>query len=445
MPRLAAWNIVRYGGLAPLRAVDSFAAQAGLDDRDRALVRRIVGTEVRMRATLRAIVDRYARGKPSADVRAHLRLGVVQLLFMDNVPPHAAVSETVRAAADSVGLSRGRYVNGVLREIQRHAKHGNLGAPRQDVVGRPWFLDEAVFRDPEEHPYLWAEDALSMPASLVKRWAARYGQERAFELARQGMNEAPISVRAVGAEPESVQAEFAALGIDAVPGATPGHLRVNSSDVSGVTASEAFQQGRCTIQGDTAGAAVQLLAPASGERILDLCAAPGGKSLGIAASGANVLALDLNAQRIARARGAAERLQPAGTLQLAAMDGTTGLHPDVTFDAALLDAPCSNTGVLAQRPAARWRFGPSAIRELREIQAYLLDDCAARVRPGGRMVYSTCSLEPEENGQQVRAFLERHPDWTAGPSHEHLPLPNPEAPDRPAPVDGGFAALLQRS
>ena len=118
-PRHAAWRILRSGRSTPLREVDRVAAAYELDDRDRGLLRRLVGTEVRRRATLRAIVQHFAKGKPSPDVAAHLRLGVAQLCFLDRVPPHAAVSETVGATADTVSLARGRYVNGVLRTVQR--------------------------------------------------------------------------------------------------------------------------------------------------------------------------------------------------------------------------------------------------------------------------------------------------------------------------------------
>lgn len=445
MPRLTAWNIVRFGGHAPLRAVDRFSAQAGLDDRDRALVRRMVGTELRRRATLRAIVSRYARGKPNADIQAHLRLGVVQLLMMDNVPPHAAVSETVRAAADTVGLARGRYVNGVLREIQRHAKHGQVGEARQDLVGRPWFFDQPVFRDPHEHPFLWAEDALSVPSSLVKRWAARLGQERAMELAYQAMDEAPLGLRVVRGDVEELRAELLQSEIETTLGYGPGHLHAPLAKVGEVTRSAAFAEGRITIQGDTAAAAVRLLNPQPNESIMELCAAPGGKTMGLAASGATVTSLDINAERLAKAHGSLARLAPQGRVRLAAMDGTSALAPGVMFDGAFVDAPCSNTGVLAQRPAARWRFGPSSTKELCAIQARLLAECAARVRPGGRMVYSTCSIEPEENGQQVRRFLAEHPEWSAGPAHEFLPITDSQDPERPAPIDGGFAAVLLRS
>lgn len=445
MPRTTAWSVLRYGGSAPLRAVDRFAYQAGLEDRDRALVRRMVGTEIRHRGSLHAIVQRFARGKPSAEVRTHLRLGVVQLLYLDQVPPHAAVSETVRATTESEGLSKARYVNGVLREIQRHARHGNIGEPRQDLIGRPWFFDFPIWRDPEQHPYLWAEDALSMPSALVKRWAKRHGESRAFALAELGQDEARLGLRVVRGEREAICAELEEIDVELCLGAADNMLSGASSDIGAITSSAAFQEGRITVQGDTAAAAVELLDAQSGESVLELCAAPGGKTAGLAGGGAKILALDTNAYRLAMAPAGLARLEPDAEVMLAAMDATQGLAENARFDAAFVDAPCSNTGVLAQRPGARWRFGPKSLRNLCELQARLLAEAAARVRPGGRMVYSTCSIEPEENGQQITKFLATHPEWSVGSSHERLPLPDPQQPERPVSVDGGFAALLRRS
>ena len=124
MPRVRAWRILRSGSTTPLREVDRAADQAEMDPRDRALLRKLVGCEVRRRGTLRALVARFARGKPNADVAAHLRLGLVQLFFLDRVPVHAAVSETVRAARDTIGMGRSRYVNAVLRAVLRARRSG---------------------------------------------------------------------------------------------------------------------------------------------------------------------------------------------------------------------------------------------------------------------------------------------------------------------------------
>lgn len=440
MPRLTAWKILRSKSTTPLREVDRYAERAGLDARDRGLLRHLVGTEVRRRGTLRAIVHKFARGKPSPDVTAHLRLGLAQLFFMDRVPAHAAVSETVRAAADSTGLGRGRYVNGVLRTILRERAPDHSGDPRRDVVGRPWHLKEPVFRDPETHPLLWAEDALNLPATLAKGWVRRHGIERTFGLARLALEDAPLSLVALGIPRETLAAELAALDVPTIPGHHPSVLLAQASDTPRALDSPSFREGRATVQGETALSAAELLDVKEGMRVLDMCAAPGGKTAVLARSGAEVLAVDVSAARLARVRSTLKRLTPEARVLLLASDSDSGLAPGATFDAALVDAPCSNTGVLSQRPGARWRYGPAQQRDLCALQARLLQTAAGRVRHGGRLVYSTCSLEPEENGQGVRAFLENHPEWRLVSEREALPAPM----DAGGPTDGGYAALLER-
>ena len=439
MPRETAWRVLRSGSPKLLAEVDRFAREAELEPRDRALVRRIVGTEVRRRGTLRAIVRRLAKGKPKPDLIAHLHVGLVQLFFLDSVPPHAAVSETVRAASNTLGLSKGRYVNAVLRAALRARREESSGDPRRDLIGREIsFEDPPLFHDPEEHPLLWAEDALSIPANLMKRWVEHYGAERAEALARAAMDEPRLSLRAADVSRESLENELADLDVPLTRGEHPGVLIAPSGATEPLVSSAAFQEGRFTIQGETALRAAELVGAQPGERVLDLCAAPGGKTAVLAGSGAQVLALDRSGQRLARMRSGLERLRVPGRVHVVAMDGLTGLSEGTgPFDAALVDAPCSNTGVLAARPGARWRFGPAAQRELAALQSRLLDEAASRVRTGGRLVYSTCSLEPEENARQVKGFLERHSGWQLDEERESLP-----SASESGPVDGGYAARL---
>jgi len=238
------------------------------------------------------------------------------------------------------------------------------------------------------------------------------------------------------------RAALAAEGLEARPGAHPRVLRLASEDAKALVHSAPFRAGRLVVQGEAALAAAELVGARAGERVLDVCAAPGGKTTLLLEAGARVTAVDASAERLARVSEAAERLSLPDGLTAVAADATeawedpTGAEP---YDAALVDAPCANTGVLAARPGARWRFGPTTLRELGRLQERLLDAAAARVRPGGRLVWSTCSLEPEEGEQRVRAFLAAHPDWTQVEAHEALPDGGPESP-----VDGGHRALLRR-
>jgi 16S rRNA (cytosine967-C5)-methyltransferase len=173
--------------------------------------------------------------------------------------------------------------------------------------------------------------------------------------------------------------------------------------------------------------------------VLDLCAAPGGKAAVLAGAGASVVARDVDDRRLERVTETLARLGVAERVTLSPGRGGEGLEP-ASFDAVLVDAPCSNTGVLAKRPGARWRFSTESQASLVAVQEGLLEDGARCVRPGGRLVYSTCSIEPEENQRRVRAFLARHAELEL--EEELEALPDVRGPT--GPLDGGYAARMRR-
>ena len=435
MVRVAAWFILRSGSATPLREVDAAARARELDGRDRALLRHLIGVEVRHRGTLRALVRHFAHHKLKPDLVAHLHLGLAQIFFLDRVPDHAAVSETLGAVHDTVGPSKVRVVNAILRNAIRARRAGLTGDPRRDVVGRELHLHEPVFRDPDEHPLLWAEDALSMPAQLMKRWTKRFGRERARELALASSREPALVVRGVGIDRDEARRLLASLDVETTDGHHPAALRCAAEHTERITSSPPFREGRLTIQGESALAAAELLQPSVGERLLDLCAAPGGKTAVLAEAGASVVAVDVDPERLKKVCSTVERLGLSERVELLESDGTAALDAR-ELDGALIDAPCTNTGVLGARPGARWRFGPESLRSLGELQSRLLREGAERVRAGGRLVWSTCSLEPEENGQRVRAFLEGRAEWELEEERDALPGPD-------GPLDGGYAARIR--
>ncbi len=438
MPRHAAYLALRTPNAKPLLAVDHVARERNLDERDTALVRRLVGMEIRRRATLRAIVAAFTHHKPKTELATFLRLGIAQILYFDKVPPHAAVSETVRASADFLGLSKGRIVNGVLRTVLRSVLPGSSGDPTRDIVSANVHFDGPVFRDPELHPHLWAEDALSIPGALHKRWVQRYGEDEARALAMLALEESPVSMRVRG-DREAVQTELRDLDVESFHGAHPAILVAASEHVGAVVRSAPFVEGRITVQGEHAARAAGMVGDVKGKTVLDMCAAPGGKSAAIADGAPSVLvSIDLSARRLSRAYSTFDRLR-LGAPMLAAMDGTSGLSETIRFDAVFIDAPCSNTGVLAQRPAARWRYGPKTQKELGALQLELLRAGASKVAGGGVLVHSTCSLEPEENEQVVKAFLGQAPGWSLEEEIRTLPRPL----EGGGPVDGGYAARLR--
>ena len=438
MTRLLAWQILRSGATAPTREVQRYAAEAGLDARDRAFLRRLIYTEARRRGTLQQIARSFASGQPSSDLMAHLRLALAQILFMDSVPDRAAVSEQVGATSDSLGLSKGRYVNAVLRSALRAKEAGLSGDPRRDVLGADVHFKEDVFSDPEKHPLLWFEDALSLPAKLAKGWIKRYGQEEAVRLARECLQDPRVSLRVVRGTRDEVRAELAAEELETEPGLHEAVLTATPDKLDRLLQSDAFREGRITVQGEAALRAAELCRAQPGERWLDLCASPGGKTAVLAGTGAHVTACDVSEPKVERLLDTCSRLGLEDRVEGVVLGETAA--PEGEFDGVLLDVPCSNTGVLARRPEARWRWGPKTRASLSAVQEELLETGSSRVKPGGVLVYSTCSLEPDENRQRVRAFLEAHPGWSLEEEHEVLPRSSEPA----GPVDGGYAARLRR-
>lgn len=445
--RLAAFRALRARDGAALREVESICDSLELDARDRSLVRRIVGTHARRRGSLRAIARTFGEGKVDPDVLALIEIGLVQLLYTTKIPDHAAVSETMRAANLTIGPKRAKFVNAVLRRAIAERERGHSGDVRRDLVLAMWSFKSPVFHDPQHHPLLWAEDALSLPVHLGKRWVNRFGEDAAYELARGALEEPDVSVRVTRGDREAVRAELAlALGVSESGiklGNQASMLIVPSASARDLVGCELFASGAITVQGESALAAAELVGARPGERILDVCAAPGGKTAVLAAAGARVVAIDDASERIERLRETVARVCPTADVDARVVDATQDLSAALggeLFDAVLVDAPCSNTGVLAARPEARWRFSNESQRSLGELQDKLLDRAAACVRPGGRLVYSTCSIEPDENSRRVREFQVRHPEFV--PRTHVQSLPAPRAPH--GPIDGGFAALLER-
>ena len=442
MPRLAAWSLLRSGSPTPLREVEAAAVARDLTPRDRALLRRIVGTEVRRRGTLRALVRHFAHRKLSADLVAHLHVALVQAFFLDRVPDHALVSECLDAVRQTSGPAGVRAVHGILGNALRARVEGTSGDPCRDLVGRDLHLAEPFLRDPVEHPLLWIEDALSMPAALAKRWIARHGEATARALARQALDEPPLSLRALGIPRDALAEELRAATCTPRPGVHPDVLLVPPDQAEAALACPAFGEGRASVQGESALRAAEAVGAREGERVLDLCAAPGGKTAVLAAAGAHVTARDVSAERLERVAGTLARLGLAQRVELEVGDGRKAGPAE--FDAVLVDAPCTNSGVLAGRPEARWRFGPAWKRELVALQAELLAAGAGRVRPGGRLVWSTCSIDPDENRRQVDAFLAAGPGWTLEADAEALPDVDTDRERGAGPIDGGYWARLRR-
>ena len=369
--RAAALDILQ-AALSGRAGIDGALAQPSLkalEPRDRGFARALAMAVLRHLGPIdTALQARLAKAPPEQVVNI-LRLGAAQL-FVLRTPPHAAVGATVDLAPTAFkGL-----VNAVLRNLTR------------------------------EPPQLADPDRLA-PPWLYARWRAAYGEAGAREIAAMIAQEPPTDLSQK--DPAQAQALAAELEAQALPG---GSLRTERG--GDVTGWPGFEAGAWWVQDATAAIPVRLLDIQAGARVLDLCAAPGGKTLQLAAAGAAVTAVDRSAVRLKRVT---ENLARTGlAAEVVEADGAT--WPDTrTFDAVLLDAPCSATGTFRRHPDVLWVARPSDVVSLAAVQARLLDSAARRVKPGGRLVYCVCSLEPEEGEAQAAGFLARTPGFALEP------------------------------
>ena len=360
------------------------------DGPDRAFVQDVVYTAVRRLRALRFILGKLVARRPKGELEALLLVGAAQILYMPDVPDFAAVSETVEAAKMS-GRGASSFVNGVLRNLLRRRAE----------------LEAALAAEP-----LAARE--SFPSLLVSRWVARYGEHDAEAMCRL-FNEPADTFLAW--KPGSGHDAFEKL---------PRATRVDSV--------EGFAEGLFVVQDPATACAVELCGAKPGMKVLDLCAAPGGKTVQLAwrlGGEGRLVAAEVNAQRRRRLSENIARCAPKG------VEVVESPSEGDLFDVVLADVPCSNTGVLRRRPDARWNWNEKKLADLAKLQGEIADRAAAFVAPGGALVYSTCSLEPEENRSQVEAFLARHPDFRMDRETESLPFRTG--------TDGAYACRLTRS
>jgi 16S rRNA (cytosine967-C5)-methyltransferase len=379
------------------RNVDAALRSAPLDNRDKRFVFEIAYGIVRRRLTLDYIIDRFltsASLRKKSVLRRILQIGLYQILYLDRVPDHAAVNESVKLAkSESETRELSGVVNGVLRKVVAD-RRAALRLPGQETP-----LAERLSIE-YSHP-LW----------MVERWLENLGLSSVKQLLAFN-NERPSSYirrRMHGLSRQQFEAENHAL---CEPAGGYLNLFYRLKKIIAPENVHAVRQGLCTFQSPSSGWVAALMGAGKGEKIIDLCASPGGKMSMLAeivGESGSVCACDGNWQRVRMCVDTARRMSLDNVHVLAA----DGRFPpfDGVFDKVLIDAPCTCTGVIQRHPDARWIRKPEDIGELVSLQSALLDSAVALVRPGGRLVYSTCSLEPEENGRQIVSFLERHPEF----------------------------------
>ncbi len=407
---------------------------AGLDARDRRWTQELLYGMLRRRAWLDAVLATRVRGgiaRLEADLCDLLRLGTYQLLYMNSVPSYAAIAQTVELAKRRHGLGASKLANAVLRRVDR--ERDTLDPARERRVVDP--IDRLALE-------------FSHPRWLVARWVARWGATETAHLLGANNSEAPVVLRPFGIVREQLEAMLDASGVvteevplvhDSLGLVAGGHAQLSELG--------AYRQGLFFVQDPAATLVTRYADFASGAHVVDLCAAPGGKALELSHDAALVVAADRSNARLGRLRDNVRRLDARNVVLIQA----DAKQPPVrNADAVLLDAPCTGTGAFRRHPDARWRLAPGDITALSALQREFLEAAAAIVRPGGLLVYATCTLEPEENDAQVEAFLAQHREFRLEPPRDGVV---PDAvldagrlrvlPQRHG-VDGAFAARLRR-
>jgi 16S rRNA (cytosine967-C5)-methyltransferase len=410
---------------AELDGADAHPGLAALADRDRALVRKLIATVLRRVGTLRHLLRAFlASGFPKDAPRVEtvLLIGAAQILFLD-VPDHAAVDLSVRLVqADRRAAKYPGLINAVLRRVTREG---------------PALLAEL---DPVP---------LDTPAWLLERWRRHYGGATARAIAIAHGHEPPLDLT-VKAEAESWAQRLRGRVLPT------GSVRTVAQGQ--VSLLPGYHEGVWWVQDAAAALPARLFGDIAGKRVADLCAAPGGKTAQLAQAGAEVTAVDRSANRLVRVR---ENLARLGLrAEMIATDVTE--WQGGPFDAVLVDAPCSSTGTIRRHPDVAWLKQEADIVQLSGLQRRLLDRAAALTKPGGRIVYCVCSLEPEEGEQQIEALLAREPglrrrliapdeiggisEFISAPGDlRTLPSHWGDSDPRMAGLDGFFAARLERT
>jgi 16S rRNA (cytosine967-C5)-methyltransferase len=402
-----------------------------LDARDRRWTRELVYGMLRRRGWLDALLSERVRGglaRLDADIIDLLRLGAYQLLQMRSVPAYAAIAQTVELAKRRHGIGASKLVNAVLRRLDREREALRTETPSDPV------------------------DALALtyshPRWLVARWVARWGAAETERLLAANNTEAPLILRPYHVVREQLEASLESAGVRVEEAPLVADSIQIVSSISSLTELGAFRQGLFHVQDPASTLVTMYAAIAAGSVAADLCAAPGGKAIELARSASVVFASDVSAARLVRAMSNIRRLELKHVIPYVADARMPALRP---VDVVLLDAPCTGTGTFRRHPDARWRLKPSDLAVMGAHQRALLRGAASVVQPGGLLVYSTCSLEPEENDAQVESFLAEHPDWTLEPPPEGaVPAAVLDAgrlrvlPQRHG-ADGAFAARLRRA
>ena len=418
------------------RLLDTEMRNTDMNELDKGLMNEIVTGVVRWQMKLDWVLTGFFHGnftKAETNIKNALRVALYQILFLDKVPHSAAVNESVEFIKRLRGQKVADLVNGVLRNILRNLENIRYPDANEDKIQHLAVI--------ESHPN-W----------IVKRWVTRYGFDEAKRLLAANNERPDLTLRVNRLkidfnyflnQLEQHQVQFSkAEFLD---------FFVRVKHMAGIGGSEMFRQGFFVVQDESAGLAVQLLDPKPGDRVIDMCAAPGGKATFIGELMKNVgeiVAIDRYESRLNLVRSACQRLGIANAHFIAADATTIQTAP---AEKVLVDAPCSGLGVLSKKPDAKWKREPEDLVKLVQTQKAILENAAKHVKPGGVLVYSTCTTEPEENFGMITNFLAEHEEFAIENASQFV---NPKVvsadgyietfPHR-YPMDGSFAVRLKKS
>jgi 16S rRNA (cytosine967-C5)-methyltransferase len=384
---------------------------------------------LRNRAGIDTVLSERVRGglvRLDPDVIDLLRLGVYQLLNMGSVPAYAAIAQTVELAKRRHGIGASKLVNAVLRRTDREREQISTALPSDT-------LDALALK-------------YSHPRWLIARWIGQWGEQETERLLTLNNADAPIAIRPYGIVREQLEAMMEAAGVHV---ADAPYARDSIAISGGTTFTElgAFKKGLFFVQDPAATLVTEYAAIPTGATVADLCAAPGGKALELTRTAGTVLASDKSFGRLQRLLANQRRLESANLLPFVGDARNPAIRP---VDAVLIDVPCTGTGTFRRHPDARWRIKVSDIAVMSALQKLIIRAAAKVVRPDGLLIYSTCSLEPEENDAQVDSFLADNLNWILEPPPEGSVAPElldggrlRVLPHRTG-TDGAFAARLRR-
>lgn len=407
-----------------------------LEPRERAQVREYVQNILRRRSYLDFLINHFSSvgiDEMKPELKNILRLAIYDMLFMDSTPDYAAINEAVEIAKYMLGSKTGDLVNAILRNLQREIEN----------LPKPAFEDRTKL----------VATTFSHPEWLVERWRKRFGEREAFQL-MQANNSRPtyyVRVNTLRTKVENFEMRMDKMGVDfEASDWLPNFYKVDS--VQPFIEKGLLAKGLCNVQDVAAGFAPFILDPQPGEKIYDLCAAPGTKSIMIAdltQGESDILSVDISAERLEKL---AESALSHGAENIKIRRGDVLELSLPLADAVLLDAPCTGTGVLSKRADLRWRRDEEGLKNAVELQEQLLEEAANMVKLGGKLVYSTCSLEPEENWEQVQKLIDKMDDnFELEPLDDFVPeeilVENGKAyqtfPHKHG-CDGHFGVLLKR-